>query len=504
MADAQQTLDRTVAHALRGLFGRDSLYMVSWVAQLACAALLTPVITRVMGASEFGGVAAAIALMQVLFVVAGLGLWTAIQRQYAASGGPVQARKLLTVAVAAAFVVTVLLDATGQLWSSQLGFGNYGGALRLAVVWGGVSAATNSALALIRSKDRLLGFSFVSVLQSVGAAAASVALVTTVRPTATVFLLGQLLMQVLAFSLALVWVMPARIRRSDAALVRSALAYALPLVPAALGTFVLAAADRFIVQAQLGPVELARYQVAYNIGSIPLLLVSILNMAWLPRIFALEDTRERPAVLAACRDALYALLIPVVVGLSAGLPLMLRIWAPAEYRPDGLLLVTALVIIAVLPYTAGSTATRTLLAGGQTRWIAVATLVAAIANVGLNFLLVPVYGLEGSALATFLAYLLLQRLLQSRVPLSAAPRPASPRLLLGLVGAGLVALLAAELPTSDAFLVVRSLVVLASIAAFAWQLWSLTTTGGSLRRGTSRHVRMPSPEGSAQTSARPV
>jgi O-antigen/teichoic acid export membrane protein len=123
------TVDGAVAHALRGLFGRDSLYMLTWVAQLLCAALLTPVITRVMGAAQFGGAAAATAVMQILFVVAGLGLSTAIQRQYAARGGPAQARALLTLAIAAAFVVTVLVDATGELWSPYLGFGSYGGAV---------------------------------------------------------------------------------------------------------------------------------------------------------------------------------------------------------------------------------------------------------------------------------------------------------------------------------------------------------------------------------------
>jgi O-antigen/teichoic acid export membrane protein len=499
-----QTLDATVADALRGLFGRDSLYMLSWVAQLACAALVTPVITRAIGLAEFGGIAAATAVMQVLFVVAGLGLSTAIQRQYATRGGPGDARTLLTVALTAAAVVTVLADTTGALWSPQLGFGSYGGAVRLAVVWAGVSATTNSALALLRSKDRLLGFSFVCFLQSVGAAAASLALVTTVSPTATAFVLGQLLMQVVALSLALVWVMPGRLRRSDWALVRAALGYALPLVPAVLGTFVLSAADRFIVQSQLGAVEVARYQVAYNIGSIPLLLVSVLSAAWLPRIFALDDTRERPAVLAASRDALYALLMPVVIGLSVGAPVMLRIWAPAQYRPDDLLLITALVVIAVLPYTAGSTATRALLSRGQTRWIAVATLAAAVANVALNLLLVPAYGLEGSALATFLAYLLLQRLLHSRIPVVAAPRRAPVRLLLGLAVAGAAALLAAALPTSDAFLALRSLVVLASIAWFTWQLRALTTTGAFRRRHASAHLRIASADGSAQTSARAV
>jgi O-antigen/teichoic acid export membrane protein len=486
-APAEETLDRAVAHALSGLFGRDSLYMVVWVIQLLCAALLTPVITRVMGAAQFGGVAAATAVMQVLFVIAGIGLATAIQRQYAGRGGPEHARTLLTVALVAAAIVTALVDATGAIWGPWLGFGSYSGAVRLAVVWAGVSAVTNSSLALLRSKDRLLAFSCVSLMQSVVAAAASLSLVAFVHPTATAFIFGQLLTQVLALGLAFVWVRPARLRRADARMVRSALAYALPLVPAVLGTFVLSGSDRLIVQAQMGAVEVARYQVAYNIGSIPLLLVSVLNLAWLPRIFALEDTRERPAVLAASRDALYALLVPVVIGLSVGAPLLLRVWAPARYRPDDLLMVTALVVITVLPYTGTTASTRSLLARGQTRWIALSTLVAAVANVALNLVLVPAYGLSGAALSTFLAYFVLQRLLDARVPAAVNSRPGSTRLLLGLAAAGGAALLAAGLPTSPAFLVVRAVGVLATLAWFGSQLRSLTT-GGLPRRGKKKRA----------------
>ena len=68
------------------------------------------------------------------------------------------------------------------------------------------------------------------------------------------------------------------------------------------------------------------------------------------------------------------------------------------------------------------------------------------------------------ALATFLAYLAFQWLLLSRVPIATGARPISPRLLLAVVAAGLAALLAAALPTSDVFLVVRSLAVLVTIA----------------------------------------
>jgi O-antigen/teichoic acid export membrane protein len=192
-----------LAPILRKLFGRDSLYMLTWAFQLAAAAAVTPLVTRIMGPGEFGAVAAATAVMQVLFVVAGLGLSTAIQRHYAGPDGPVAAARLLLLTVVLAGVVTVVVDSTGWMWSRRVGFESYGGALRLAVYWAGLSAVTNTSLALLRSQDRLLGFSCVSLLQSVMAAATSLLIVAVVRPTATMFVLGQLLLQIVATALAL-------------------------------------------------------------------------------------------------------------------------------------------------------------------------------------------------------------------------------------------------------------------------------------------------------------
>lgn len=465
--DAGEPVEAVVAGALAGLFRRDSLYMVTWALQLLAAAALTPVITRLLATDQFGAVAAATAVMQVLFVLTDLGLATALQRRYAGPGGPTEARKLLALAAMLAGLLTVVADATGPLWSGPLGFESYGGALRLAVWWAGTSAVTNVALSLLRSRDRLLAFSAVGLLQSVGASAASLLLVALLAPTATMFVLGQLLLQIVALVVALRLAPPALVRMRDTRLAREALAYGLPLVPALLCTFVLAAADRLIVQMQLGQTAVARYQVAYNVGDMPMLLLGVLATAWMPRIFALDGAHERAAVIGASRDALYRLLAPVIVGLAVGAPLVLRVWAPPEYGLDGLLLVTTLVIITAVPFTAVLAATRALLADGGTATIAGTTGIAAVANIVLNLVLVPQVGLAGAAGATLLAYavqhVVLVRRLQGRIAIPATSRAR----LLGVAGASAVALVSTEAPLSPGFLVWRGVVAAACLVWFA-------------------------------------
>jgi O-antigen/teichoic acid export membrane protein len=468
--------------------------MVTWALQLIGAAVLTPLITRLVGTDEFGAVAAATAVMQVLFVVSGLGLATSLQRRYPGPDGPAEAARLLTLAMLLAGVLTVLADATGPVWSRFLGFDSYGGALRLAVYWAGTSAVTNASLALLRSRDRLLGFSSVSLLQSVGAAAASLVLVLVVAPTATVFVLGQLALQVAAAGLALCLAPPLRLRIRDKGLVREALGYGLPLVPALLCTFVLAAADRLMVQGQLGLTQVARYQVAYNVGDMPILLLGVLTTAWMPRIFGLNVSAERAAVITASRDALYRLLIPVIIGLSLGSPLVLRVWAPPEYRPDELLVVTAVVIVSAVPYTAALAVSRALLAEGRTRTIAGATAVAAATNIALNLVLISRFGLVGAAVATFVAYAVQHRILLLRVGAVLPLAASSLARLSGLAGAAAVALLSTAAPTSPGYLVLRSVLVLICVVWFFRVLIEVSsgrsiTPAGLSPRPSGRHHR---------------
>jgi O-antigen/teichoic acid export membrane protein len=484
-----------VSRAVRAMFGRDSIYMLVWAVQLVAAALVTPFVTRLLTPPQFGRVAAANAVMQVLFVVAGLGLSTALQRQYAGPGGHRDAPRVLGFALVAAALVTAVADLTGPLWSPVLGFGAYQGAVRLAVFWAGVSAMTNTSLALLRSQDRLRAFGVVSLLQSVVAEVTSLVLVV-VAPTATMFLLGQLSVQIVATVTALALAPPRMVRPADRRLIAAALAFGLPLLPAVLCTFVLNSADRLLLQSQMGAIAVARYQVAYNVGALPILLVGVLNSSWMPRIFSLAQGRERSAVLAASRDLLYKVLAPVVIGMAAGAPIVLSVWAPASYRPEELLLVNALVVVSVVPYTSGLSSTRALMAEGRTVFVAVAQGIAAAANVVLNLVLIPRWGLAGSAAATFLAFALLHEVLLVRARALIPLRP-SAGLRVGLLAVIVLALTTALLPATGFCLIVRCVVTTVCLVWFGlvvrgaaggpWSLRSGRTPGEAAEPRPARH-----------------
>ncbi|MGX6605271.1 lipopolysaccharide biosynthesis protein [Micromonosporaceae bacterium Da 78-11] len=462
---AEGTAEGAQDHVAK-LFGRDSLYMLLWGVQLVVAAGSTPLITRAMGLGEFGTVTSANAAMQILFVFAGIGLQSAVEREYSARGNKQGARRLISLAGLISVAVCFLAWMTVDLWAGSIEMSDRIGELRLAVLWGGSSALTTVVLAMLRCEDRLGAFGTVSALQSVFAAGLGLVLVEVIEPTAQWFLIGQVVAQFLAMTIGLIMAPPAVFGRGDYELLNRALRFSLPLVPTALSSFVLSTSNRLIVETFMGSEQVARYQIAYNVASMPMLLLSILNTAWMPRFFGIVDEAERRSVLAASRDALYRLLVPIVVGFAVGAPLVLKVWAPPSYHPEQLHLVVSIVLVTAIPYAGQLAVTRALMADGSTKAAAGVTFAAAIVNLILNLIMVPKLGLIGSALATLAAYSYLYVILalvgrKLRIP-------PSPRVLqVELAAAVGLALLSSAVPETPLTLTLR---VVAGIGTVAWFL----------------------------------
>jgi O-antigen/teichoic acid export membrane protein len=461
-ADDEQT---EVQRAVGDMFGRGSLYLAMWSLQLVAASAATPIVTRLLGVNDFGKIATAFAVAQVLAALGGFGLHIGVQRQFADEDHAHRARGLITVALVLAGAVGAITYATGPLWSRALGLGSFTTVLQLTVVWAAMTAVCQTMLALLRSQDRLGAFTAVSVAQSFVAQAIGIALLAGAHHTAGAYLLGLLAGQTIALVIAVALVGPRLAGLVDTSTARLAFALSLPLVPHALSIWALNVGDRLVVQRDLGASAVGRYQLSYTIGSLGIIVLSMLHQAWEPRIFAISDDETRRKVLTTARDQLWRMLIPILLLLVVTGPLTLRVWAPSSVRPDRLQLVLVLVALSTLPYAAYMSESRILITAGRTRSLMWITPTCAVLNYGLNLAMVPYLGIEGSALATIISYgaLALGAHLAAGGVLRLEPtRPFDrARLLL----ASLVAVLLLTLPTTPTFLLVR---FVAGLGCLCW------------------------------------
>jgi O-antigen/teichoic acid export membrane protein len=181
------------------------------------------------------------------------------------------------------------------------------------------------------------------------------------------------------------------------------LAYGLPLVPAALAAWALALVDRIIL-ARLGSIaQVGQYAVANRLASLLLIGLTAFLFALTPFLLATysEDPDQEKA--ARARTLTY---LTFILSLS-GLVLTLFAWeivtvvAPnfiEAYKAVGPLMLGAIGYGLVSLLTTGFSIAR------KTGRLALLTLIAAGVNIGLNFALIPPYGIVGAAFATTIGY----------------------------------------------------------------------------------------------------
>jgi O-antigen/teichoic acid export membrane protein len=181
--------------------------------------------------------------------------------------------------------------------------------------------------------------------------------------------------------------------------------FGLPLVPAAVLTWVVDLSDRFILGQLNGQHDVGLYAVAAKIASALVIVQTMFSFAWPAFAFAIEDDAQARATMA--RGVAY------VVTASAWLATALSLLAPwlvkwltqPEYAGAavavGPLAFGGAFMVAYLVITIGAGR------GGDTRRFWIVPGAAAILNVGLNFALIPELGIRGSAYATLAANALL-------------------------------------------------------------------------------------------------
>ncbi|WP_262323353.1 lipopolysaccharide biosynthesis protein [Acidiferrimicrobium sp. IK] len=425
---------------------RDYLYFSGQALQMVLAAVVTPLVTRLIGPSQFGRVAAAMAIMQILVCFEGLGLQVGVQRLHAEGpDGDRHARSLLTLASASAAVFTAALALSASAWSSPLGFGRDTGALRLAVIWGGLSSATIVYQALLRSRDKALPFGIISIVSGLGSQIVGLSLVAVMDGTAANYLLGMVIGQAVSLAICAAVAPPLFDGVLDYRRNFRILGFCLPLIPAQIAFFVLNSSDRLVVQSRLGPTAVGRYSLSYNMAATGATLLMTFNLVWLPAIFSAVG-EARSEILEKTRDFMLRMASPTMLGLALGTPAVLLVWAPSTFHPDGLVATTVLVALTTLPALTYTSEYRVLVAAGRTAAVAAATGICAVVNVVLNLWLVPVLGINGSALATLVSYGLLALVAHLFARRVTRLRRVPTRLLAVTVGSALVAAGSAVLP----------------------------------------------------------
>lgn len=403
VAVTESTTSR-IAITLRHAFA----YGIGYSASTVTGLLLVPVYLRVLSTSEFGILALLTVTLGVVSEVFSLGVSSALFRSYFDYEEDEGRRNVVKTALVLVAVAAFILLFGGVLtaaWISHLLFNTerYAMALRLVFLIATLRLLRSIPFSIYRARQRSkewasanLSFSLVKLTLTLG-----LLLGVDLR------IVGVLLADLLAEALLCAYLftrsstdLAGRFRRAEA---KKLLAYGLPLGLVGMLTLVISAADKYLLQAFAGPEEVGIYDLAQKFALlIMFFLITPFKLVWQPMSLEIMRRPGAQGYYAATLSGFLCVMAVALVGLSIFATDILGAVAPAPYQAAAsvvFLLGLVMVIQGLLVF-----ASFGLAVARRTDVLAIVNVVGAGANIGLNLLLIPQFGIKGAASASLFSW----------------------------------------------------------------------------------------------------
>jgi O-antigen/teichoic acid export membrane protein len=184
---------------------------------------------------------------------------------------------------------------------------------------------------------------------------------------------------------------------------RQMLAFSLPLVPSGLGVFIALSIDRVVIKELLGFYEVGLYGFAIRFSTVISILISGVQLSLTPLVYQHYKESETPGQIAQIFQGFWSLSLVVILGLFLFIEPLMHILVDAKYW-DAVTLIPLLAIATLV-------SNLYIFAPGlglfkKTGQIAILNLMSALLNLGLNYVLIPLFNIHGAALATLSVALL--------------------------------------------------------------------------------------------------
>jgi O-antigen/teichoic acid export membrane protein len=399
---------------MRSLLG-DSLAYGIGIGMLPFALLvITPVITRRVGPVGFGTIDLLTTVLTLASVAAILGIDSGLARSFFDYGSDQheERRIIVRTAFVSVFALSLTLAivlAVGSLFFAEvLASKNPSGATIGAIVAAFALLPFSNGVLMARETLRLERrrrlYVTVTSLQAIVGVGGALALVLLGAGPAGYFAgltLGALAALALCLASSALAGGGASIDREH---LRTMLRYGLPLVPAAVATWVTFAIDRTLLAAISGLFAVGYYALASKIAALLFLVLNAFAVAWMPFILA-QPSHRQPELRAR---ALTAVSSAVGIGYILVLllaPQLIDVLGGGSF--DKSLRAVPGIALGWLAWGIAFVLATEFMISRRTKVIGVGTLIAAGVNVVLNLILIPPFGFVGAAWASAATFMVL-------------------------------------------------------------------------------------------------
>jgi O-antigen/teichoic acid export membrane protein len=400
----------SLAFQMRRLARHSAVYGIGGLVSRILATILLPLYTHYLPPNSFGRVEIVTAATAVLAIVLQLGIASAFFRFYfdekEDAGKLTVVRTSFWFTMAMATLGLVLGVVFANPIGHWIGLGHDPWLVRAGAV--GLWAQTNyqQLTNLFRAEERSTAFAIASVANVLVTVAAMVVFVAVFHWGAVGLVVGNFTGTLVVYVALVAYRTEQLGLEFDRTLFRRMQHFGMPLVPSALALWAINFIDREFVVWYKGKTEVGIYSAAVKIASVITFVMIAFRTAWPAFAYSIEDEREAKRTYAFVLTYLLAFASWVALALGGLAPWWTHLLTgSAKY-------VRAEKGVALLAFAGAVYAGYTVLAIGsgrarktQLNWVV--TGVGAAANIGLNFWLIPRWGMVGASISTLAAYVVL-------------------------------------------------------------------------------------------------
>jgi O-antigen/teichoic acid export membrane protein len=286
--------------------------------------------------------------------------------------------------------------------STWLGAPGYTLALQLVLLNTFAIGFTFIPFHVLRMQQRAREFSLLAFARSAATLVLRLALVVGLGYGVMGVVVADLVVTAVLLAVMVRWFAPLIRPVFSTAVLRDALSFGLPRVPHGFAQQIIAVGDKFVLSFFVPLSEIGLYAMGVSVGLIQKVFLAAFEYAWAPFYYATVREPGAARVFSAVTTYGVAILALMTAGLSAIAADLLQVVTHGQYTAAaGVVAWTSLGVFfqgVYLMTSIGLNITR------RTRYYPVSTSVAAAANIGLNVVLIPRFGIMGAAYANGLAY----------------------------------------------------------------------------------------------------
>ena len=394
---------------LKRLGRHSAIYGLGGLVSRILATVLLPLYTHYLPPNAYGRVEIVTAATAVLAIVLQLGISSAFFRFY--FDAKADAEKLTVIRTS--FWFTMMMSTVGLVLGvvfagavgHAIGLGHDPSLVRAGAVGLWAQTNYNQLTALFRVEERSVAYAIASVANVLITVAAMVLSVAVFHWGAVGLVVGNFTGTLIVYVALVLYRTEQLGLEFDRTLFRKMQKFGMPLVPSAIALWAINFIDREFIVWYNGKAEVGVYSAAIKIASVVTFAMIAFRTAWPAFAYSIEDDGEARRTYSFVLTYLLAAASWLALALGALAPWWVELLTNSRYQ-------RAQNGVALLAFAGAVYAGYTVLAIGsgrarrtQLNWVV--TGIGAAVNVGLNFWLIPRWGMVGASISTAAAYVVL-------------------------------------------------------------------------------------------------